>query len=133
MSAIKSKDTKPERLLAKTLWHRGFRYRKHYPIKGNPDLAFVSAKVAVFCDGDFWHGNNWRIRGLSSFEEELSRYTPFWRKKIMKNIERDKEVNRTLKKLGWLVLRFWESEINRDVGKCADTIEATLRERCHLE
>ncbi len=129
MSAIRSKDTKPERLLAKALWHRGLRYRKHYLIKGRPDLAFVSAKIALFCDGDFWHGNNWRIRGLSSLEEELSRYSLFWREKILRNIERDNEVDKTLQDLGWLVLRFWESEINDDVERCVDIVETTLRER----
>lgn len=129
MSAIKSKDTKPERLLGSAMWKLGLRYRKQFKIKGKPDFVFIKAKIAVFCDGDFWHGNNWRIRGMSSFKEELESYTPFWREKIIRNIGRDKEVNTELKNQGWLVLRFWESEIKIDSDKCAREVLTVYRSR----
>jgi len=129
MSAIKSKNTKPERLLGKAMWSVGLRYRKQYKIKGSPDFVFVRKKIAVFCDGDFWHGNNWKIRGLNSFEEELSQYSGFWQKKILRNVERDKEVNKELEGQGWIVLRFWESDIKSDCYSCAKKVLEVYKER----
>lgn len=95
------------------------RYRKHYGLPGKPDFALVRASIAIFCDGDFWHGNNWRIRGLGSQEDELARYDEAWAKKIRRNIERDKSITRTLEDSGWLVLRFWESDIRKSADTCA--------------
>ena len=90
MSVVKSKGTYPEKILGSSLWRLGLRYRKNYKKKkGKADFAFISAKVAVFCDGDFWHGNNWRIRGMKSLEEELSQYNNFWKTKILNNIAHD--------------------------------------------
>ena len=117
MSAIKSKDTKPEKLLGKLLWAKGLRYRKHYTILGKPDFVIVSKKIAIFCDGDFWHGNNWKIRGLKSFKNELDGYSPYWRTKILRNIERDKKVNKELKKKGWTVIRIWESSLKSNPSR----------------
>lgn len=111
MSAIHSKNTKPELLLGKCLWKYGLRYRKHYNIIGKPDFALVSNKVAIFCDGDFWHGNNWKLRGIRSLNMELKTYSSFWKSKITNNIKRDKRVNILLSKSGWKVFRFWESDI----------------------
>ena len=129
MSSIKSKDTTPEKILGHELWKLGLRYRKQYKITGNPDFVFVRAKIAVFCDGDYWHGNNWRIRGMSSIEEELSRYTPYWANKIKRNVERDQHVNEKLEKEGWVVLRFWESSIRRNPKECAMEVFRAFQER----
>ncbi|MCR4435640.1 MAG: very short patch repair endonuclease [Clostridiales bacterium] len=123
MSAIKSKNTSPERLLGKELWHNGLRYRKHYNILGKPDFVFVKLKIAIFCDGDFWHGNNWKIRGLGSLEEELSRYSMFWKDKILKNIQRDKKVNKILEDEGWTVIRIWESDLKTSLQDCVERIK----------
>ena len=123
MSAIKSKDTEPEMILRKALWKRGFRYRKNYKLlPGHPDIVFLRKKIAVFCDGDYWHGHNWAIRGLSSFEEELSGYSDFWRKKIQSNVERDQKVNARLSAMGWTVVRLWESDIRKDIDACVGKI-----------
>jgi len=119
MSSIKSKDTKPEKLLGSAMWRNGLRYRKHYNIKGKPDFVFLKRKIAVFCDGDFWHGNNWKIRGYGSLEKELKRYSKFWKQKITSNIERDKKVNQELRRSGWKVLRYWESDIRKNPDKIA--------------
>jgi DNA mismatch endonuclease, patch repair protein len=119
MSAVKSRNTSPELLLGSAMWGLGIRYRKHYKIKGRPDFVLVSKRIAIFCDGDFWHGNNWRIRGISSRRKELAGYSEFWRTKIKKNIERDKLVSKQLKKESWRVIRFWESEIKSNAQKCA--------------
>ena len=127
MSSIKSKNTRPELSLRKALWNRKLRYRVNYKkLPGKPDVVFVKAKIAIFCDGDFWHGHNWAIRGKSSLEDELKSYSDFWRNKILRNIERDKEVSRKLEELGWKVIRIWESDIKKDTEKCAQKIEKII-------
>jgi DNA mismatch endonuclease (patch repair protein) len=129
MAAVKSKRTRPEQLLAKALWSLGLRYRRHLKIKGTPDFAFVSVKVAVFCDGDFWHGNNWRLRDYASLDDELSHYSDYWAQKIRSNVARDRMTDSTLSSDGWLVLRFWESEIRADPLTCAEKIRAAVESR----
>jgi len=129
MSSIKSKDTTPEKILGHELWKLGLRYRKQYKITGKPDFVFVRAKIAVFCDGDYWHGNNWRIRGMNSIEEELSRYTPYWANKIKRNIERDQRVNEELENEGWVVLRFWENSIKKNSQECAMEVYRVFQKR----
>lgn len=123
MSSIKSKDTEPELMLRKELWKKGLRYRKNYRrLPGKPDIVFTKAKIVVFCDGDFWHGHNWALRGLPSLEVELSSYNDFWRNKILKNIERDKKNTEMLEGDGWVVLRFWESDIRTKLEDCANKV-----------
>ena len=118
MSAVKSRNTKPELALGSAMWSAGLRYRKQYKIFGSPDFVFVKKKIAIFCDGDFWHGNNWQIRGLASLEEELGGYSDYWKAKIRRNIQRDEAVNERLKREGWTVVRIWASEIRRDLPGC---------------
>ena len=122
MSAIKSRGTQPEQILGKHMWKLGLRYRKQFKIKGKPDFVFSKSRIAVFCDGDFWHGNNWKIRGMPSREEELKKYSTFWKEKILRNIKRDKDVNVSLRKDGWTVMRFWESDIRKAPEKCAQKV-----------
>ncbi len=134
MAAIKSKDTKPEISLRRALWRRGMRYRiNEKELPGKPDIVFTRAKIVVFCDGDYWHGHNWALRGYASFEEELASYSPFWQEKIRKNVERDKVNNTKLTEMGWKVLRFWESEILSNVEFCADKIQSIYEERIALK
>ena len=129
MSAIKSKDTRPELSLRKALWHKNYRYRVNYKkLPGKPDIVFTKKKVVVFCDGDFWHGHNWALRGIPSLDEELSGYSEFWRDKILRNVERDKTNNEKLAEMGWKVIRIWESDIKQDVDSCVFTIENALQE-----
>jgi len=130
MSSIPSKDTRPELALRKALWHKNMRFRVNYKkLPGKPDVVFTRRKIAVFCDGDFWHGHNWAIRGQSSLEEELNGYSDFWREKITRNIERDKENTKALEDMGWLVIRVWESEIKSDIEDCVKRIEKAYLER----
>lgn len=119
MSHIRSKNTKPEILLRKALWHCGLRYRKNYTkLPGAPDIAITRYRIAVFVDGDFWHA-----RGHEEHPgEQIGTNKDFWQKKLKRNVERDKEVNDELTESGWLVLRFWESDIKKDLQKCVDTI-----------
>ena len=88
MSAVKSKDTRPEVALRKELWRRGLRFRKNFKwLRGKPDIVFTRVKLVIFCDGDFWHGHNWAIRGYGSFEQEMERYSPQWAAKIRRNVD----------------------------------------------
>lgn len=130
MSAIRSKNTKPELALRKALWKRGMRYRiNDGRLPGKPDIVFSRAKLVVFCDGDYWHGHNWALRGYTSLEEELARYGEYWQKKILRNVERDAMNNQLLSEAGWMVMRFWGSEIKADVEKCADKVQAEYARR----
>ena len=134
MSAVKSSNTSPELKLRKALWHAGFRYTVNdRKLPGKPDIVFSKAKIVVFCDGDFWHGHNWVIRGLSSLDEELDRYNDYWKKKITRNMERDKKVTDTLSRDGWLVIRLWESDIKKDVLSCVNTIAQAYQKRINTK
>lgn len=125
MSRIRNKDTKIEVELRKELWSRGLRYRKNVKtVPGKPDIAFIGRKVAVFCDSEFWHGYDWEHR-----KDDIKTNRDFWIPKIERNIERDSEVNRLLEEQGWIVLRFWGKDIQKNLAKCADLIEKTVRER----
>ena len=126
MASVKQKDTEPELLLRHALWKKGLRYRKNYTkLPGKPDIVFVSDRIAVFCDGDFWHGHNWALRGLDSFDQELASYSQFWKDKLIKNINRDNQINAKLESLGWKVIRLWESDIRSDLdGSVNRVIEA---------
>ena len=128
MSLIRGKDGKAERSFRKALYAKGVRYRKHYRrLPGTPDVAIPWAKVTVFIDGDFWHGNAWKLRGLPNLAAQFPTKTGYWVKKITRNIERDKKNSRELKRRGWIVLRFWESDILRDVDRVVDGVVSVLK------
>ena len=120
----RKKDTKPEVALRKILWARGYRYRKDVAsLPGRPDIVFASARVAVFCDGDFWHGRDWRRRR----QKLLRGHNPdYWIAKIKRNMERDRKNKRELERTGWHVLRFWETDILRDPKAIADRVVAAI-------
>lgn len=123
MRRIKSKDTTIEVLLRKELWKRGLRYQKNArDVYGKPDIVFKGKRLAVFADSEFWHGKQ-----LLEGKYIPKTNTEFWVKKITRNIERDKEVNQKLKSEGWIILRFWETDIRKNVIECADIIEKTLK------
>lgn len=123
MSRIRSIETSIEIKLRKALWERGYRYRKNCKgIFGKPDICFLGKKIAIFCDSEFWHGK---------YLLE-SKYIPktnqeYWIPKIERNIERDKEVAVALEKEGWIVLRFWQKEIEKDLENCLLRIEDALK------
>jgi DNA mismatch endonuclease, patch repair protein len=114
MRKVRSWHTTPELTLRKALWAKGMRYRLHSKrLPGHPDIIFSRAKVALFVDGDFWHGNQWRKRGFKSLEEQFANApnANYWIPKIKRNIDRDAEVTRILQEKGWDVIRVWESEL----------------------
>ena len=134
MASIKSKDTEPELLVRQALWKRGLRYRVNVrTLPGKPDIVFTRAKIAIFCDGDFWHGHNWAVRGMASLEEELNSYSEFWRSKILSNIERDSKNTLALTESGWIVIRLWESDVRKDLTSCITTIIETYKQRIQGE
>lgn len=123
MSRIRNKDTGIEVSLRKELWSRGLRYRKNDSRTfGHPDIAFISRKVVVFCDSEFWHGFDWEKR-----KNEIKTNQEYWIPKIERNIQRDKEVNEKLREQGWTVLRYWGREIEKNLSGCADEIEKAVR------
>lgn len=128
MSRVRSRDTVPEMLLRRELHRRGLRYRLRSKMIGKPDIVFVTARVAVFVDGDMWHGHGWRERGFSSMEEQFKNHRDpdFWIAKIRRNVERDKEVTAALTEQGWTVVRVLESEVRKDVGAAADKVEVLV-------
>lgn len=118
MAANKGKGTKLELLFGKLLWNAGVRYRKNdKTVFGKPDFTIHKMKIAIFCDGEFWHGRNWEER---KFDHKSN--CEFWYSKIEKNITRDKEVNERLKAQGWKVFRFWETELTKESDKCLNRI-----------
>lgn len=121
MSRIRSKNTAIEWRIRRMLHSRGYRYRVHPKgIPGKPDLVFPSRKIAVFIDGDFWHG--WK------FEEWSSKLAPYWRAKIERTQLRDKQNTESLEQLGWTVVRLWEHEVKADPERCVSMIEHVFHE-----
>lgn len=125
MSRNTKTDTRCEVLLRSVLWRRGLRFRKNLAaLPGKPDVAFSKQRVAVFCDGDFWHGKHWTAR-----KRKLTRghNAPYWVAKIAANMRRDRRNRRALEKDGWGVVRLWESDILADPQRAADAVEVALR------
>lgn len=130
MSAVRSRNTKAEMLVRRELHRRGVRFRLHAKdVVGRPDIVWRGRRLAVFIDGDFWHGNAWRLRGLRSLDEMFPTRREWWVAKIRRNEVRDEEVNRILAEHGWTVLRFWESDVLTDVETVADRIQVALGAR----
>ena len=131
MASVPNTNTAPELALRSALHRRGLRYRVHRRMLGKPDIAFVSCRVAVFVDGDYWHGNAWRTRGYADFNSYYSRGEngAFWAEKIHRNIERDNVVTVGLRDDGWCVIRVWETDLAADLDGVADRIERVVRDR----
>lgn len=134
MGAIRSRDNKTEVALRKALHAKGLRFRLHPSVlAGKPDIVFPVERVAVFVDGDFWHARLLREAGIGSFPSLIR--TPqkeYWFKKFTRRLERDDEVNDTLEESGWLVLRFWESDLQKEVDPAVRLISNAVGKRRKL-
>jgi DNA mismatch endonuclease (patch repair protein) len=109
--------------LSSELYPAGFRYRKHHKkVFGNPDIAFVSSKIAVFVDSDFWHGKK-----FNKLKPKLK--SDFWIKKIEGNIKRDRKVNHYLRKNGWAVFRLSERQLKSGSSKFIQAVRTELVKR----
>lgn len=124
MSRIRGTNTKDEVRLAKALWHIGLRYRKNNKkVFGSPDLTFTTLKIAIFVDGEFFHGKDWATKSKPKTNSE------YWIKKIERNMQRDHEVNAYLESHNWKVLRFWSNDIKKNLGSCITEILNTVNYR----
>lgn len=124
MSHIKNKDTRIECKLRKALWEKGYHYRKNYAaLPGKPDIVLTKYRIAIFCDGEFFHGKDWEVLKPRLKSSNNSEY---WIKKIDRNRKRDEEINKQLLFMGWTVIRFWGRDIQKDIEGCVKVIEETI-------
>jgi DNA mismatch endonuclease (patch repair protein) len=127
LSRIKSSDNRGERTLRSALWRKGFRFRKNVrDLPGKPDIVFAKQRVVVFCDGDFWHGRNWR-----KDKDRLSAgpNASYWLTKIQSNMNRDKRRNEELAQLGWKVVRVWDSDVQTNPTEATRKVIDALRRK----
>lgn len=122
MSRNRPRDTAPELLTRRALWHRGLRYRLKSRLPGKPDIVFPKARVAVFIDGCFWHGCTLH-KSIPQHNRE------FWEKKIKANADRDLRVTRELTSKGWIVKRYWEHQVKKDLDCVVQEIYTLVRAR----
>ena len=131
MSRIRATDTSIELMLRHALWARGLRYRKYgKDLPGKPDIVFTKHKIAVFCDGEFFHGKDW-----DTLKETLQKGNnpDFWISKIARNMERDRKNDTDLAALGWTVIRFWGKTIKRETEECVARIEEEIRKKQNIQ
>lgn len=137
MRRVHGRDTAPELRLRQALSARGLGHSvASETLPGKPDIVFPAERVAVFVDGDYWHGNQWRRRGKAALEEQFEATAPasraYWLRKIRRNMRRDCQATSALLDAGWLALRLWESHIARNLEECAqvvaDSVDARRRD-----
>jgi len=127
MSKVRLKNGKAETILAKRLWHEGYRYRRNYKkLPGSPDIALTTYRVAVFVDGEFWHGENWEER-----KNKLKHNREYWIEKIEENMSRDKRVDAQLQEMGWTTIHFWEKQVLKHTDECVDIIINQIKRSCN--
>src|SRR5438094_2916 len=120
MSRVKGKDTGLEKLVRSKLFRLGLRFRKHQrTLPGNPDIVFPSQRIAVFINGNFWHGYRFPAWAFT--------LTPKWRDKIAATRRRDRANVRRLRQRNWVVVRIWQHEVERDLEACVRRIERLHR------
>jgi DNA mismatch endonuclease (patch repair protein) len=129
MRAVRSADTGPELALRRALRRLG-RSFKYQPkgIPGHPDFVFEPERVAVFVDGDFWHGRQWKTRGHASLAGQFRgvRNSPYWIRKIERNMRRDALATRRLRRLGFKVVRLWETDLRKNPDRCIRRVKAAV-------
>ena len=118
MGNVSLKGGKSEVALAKALWSSGIRYRKNYKkLPGSPDIAITKYKIAIFVDGEFWHGEDWENR-----KQKLKSNREYWIEKIEENIARDQRNDILLQDEGWIPVHFWEKEVKKDLDGCVHKV-----------
>ena len=127
MKNIKCRDTSIEVRLRKCLWEKGYRYRKNYKdLPGKPDIVLTKYRIVIFCDSEFFHGKDWEVLKPRI---ERGNNPEYWKRKILRNMERDDEVNKRLLFLGWTVIRFWGKDISKNPEQCIKVIEEVIFEQ----
>ena len=110
MKALNNKKSKIELVLAKALWHKGYRYRLNYKkMPGTPDMVLVKYRIAIFIDGEFWHGKDFYKN-----KEKLKNNKLYWIEKIEENIKRDIKNNNLLRQMDWIAIHFWSNDIKNN-------------------
>ncbi len=124
MKRIHGKDTEIELILRKALWNKGYHYRKNFKkLPGRPDIVLTKYKIAIFCDGEFFHGKDWESLRTRL---EKGNNSEFWISKISRNRKRDAEINKRLLFEGWTVIRFWGDDIKNHTDECIKVIEEVI-------
>lgn len=119
MAKIKGKNTKPEILLRKALWANNLRFRIHdKELPGKPDIVIKKYKLAIFIDGEFWHGHDWE-----NVKKRLKSNRTFWIPKIERNMQKDRINRGFLESMGYTVFRFWAEEVRKDLDACVNQVK----------
>ena len=125
MKRIKSVDTAPELALRRKLWGKGFRFsRRVSSLLGKPDIVLRKYKIAIFIDGELWHGYNWGEK-----KKKIKVNRSYWIPKIERTILRDRKNTRILQENGWAVVRFWQRSIDKRIEKCIEKVVRVARNR----
>lgn len=125
MQKQSSGKSKTEDLLAHALWAEGIRYRRNYrKLPGRPDIALTKYKIAIFVDGEFWHGSNWHKKKLL-----IKRNRDYWIPKIEQNMIRDKHTDFLLKKMDWLPIHFWGQMVTKNTDYCVELVKYVIKNR----
>ena len=128
MHAIRSKETTIELRMRKAYLQCVVRYRKNNKkLVAKPHIAITKYRIAVFCDSDYWHGYDWENRN-----QRIKSNRDYWVPKIERNMKRDREVTATLQEEGWLVLRFWEWQIRKQLDECVEEVLQSIEARKQL-
>jgi DNA mismatch endonuclease Vsr len=131
MRRVRSSGTTPELAFQQLLLRAGISFdTSTADLPGKPDIVIRSAKIAVFIDGNFWHGGQWRIRKLTSLDEQFTKTKSrqYWLSKIRHNFARDCTQTSRLLEQGWTVLRFWESEVRKNPQGCVEMTVRAIRQ-----
>ncbi len=122
MAKVRLKRGEAECTLAKKLWSLGYRYRLNYKkLPGSPDIALTKYRIAIFVDGEFWHGYNWEIK-----KDKLKRNREYWIEKIEENIARDTKVDKKLWNMEWIPVHFWAEEVMKNTDDCVEVIKELI-------
>ena len=118
MSHVKTKRNSAEIMIAKSLWHRGYRYRLNYKaLPGSPDIALAKYRIAIFIDGEFWHGKDFEQR-----KTKLKNNKDYWIEKIQENIDRDVKNDKLLRQMEWYPIHFWSNDVIKYCNQCVEEV-----------
>lgn len=119
MSKLSKKRSKVEMRLASALWHKGYRYRINYKeLPGSPDIVLLKYNIAIFIDGEFWHGKD-----FDENKKYLKNNQGYWIEHIKENMERDQKNDKKLSQMGWIVIHFWSRSVDKELEGCIQVIE----------
>jgi len=121
MSRIRGSNTKIDLKMKRLLSENRYKFEMYPKMYGNPDFILKRKKIAIFCDGDFWHGYR--------YHEKKKPAKKYWKEKIEGNMRRDQRYSRKLRRECWSVLRLWEHDIEKNPEKCMRKIKSKFSQR----